>query len=82
VDGIEGIITKFDQELVPNEDDNLFLQGKEVCKNIFEHEKISSNIYIIENEYLNKILEQKRLTSNLETLLRKNRINQEDQDNK
>ncbi len=82
VDNIEGIITKFEQELSYNEDDSLFLQGKEVSKSIFEHEKISSNVYIIENEYLNKIFEQNRVTSNLETLLRKYGQNREKHDNK
>ena len=69
VDNIEGIVTKFDKELIPNEDEGLFLQDNEVCKNTFEHDKISSKVYIIENEYLNKILEQKRLRTNLKTLL-------------
>ena len=68
VDDIEGIVSKFDEELIPYEDEGLFLQDNEVCKNTFEHDKISSKVYIIENEYLNKILEQKRMIMNLKTL--------------
>jgi hypothetical protein len=68
VDNIEGIVSIFDEELLPNEDDNLFLEGSEVCKSAFVLEKISSKVYIIENEHLNKILEQKEVIINLETL--------------
>lgn len=70
-DNIEGIIPKFDEELKPNEDKDLFIQKDDVCKNIFQQDEISEKIYIIENEYLNKIFNSKRLTTNLKNLLGK-----------
>jgi len=70
-DNIEGIIHKFDEELKPNEDIDLFIQKDDVCKNIFQQEEISPKIYIIENEYLNKIFDTERVTTNLKNLLGK-----------
>ncbi|MFW9906714.1 MAG: chemotaxis protein CheW [Candidatus Thorarchaeota archaeon] len=64
---IEGVVTKFEEELIHCEESIIFLEGKETCQNIFSHENISSSIYIIESEFLKRILSTKKL----ETLLKK-----------
>ncbi|UCG01188.1 MAG: chemotaxis protein CheW [Candidatus Heimdallarchaeota archaeon] len=66
-DDIEGVITKFKEELIPCEDSNIFLEGKKTCKHVFSYEKILSTIHVIENEFLEEIISKK----NIKTLLKR-----------
>lgn len=63
---IEGVVTKFKEELNLCEEPELFLEGKETCKYVFSDKNISSSIYIIENEFLKKSISKK----DVETLLK------------
>ena len=56
---IEGVVTKFKEELNPCEEIEIFLEGKETCRYMFSDENISSSIYIIENEFLKKCISKK-----------------------
>ncbi|MFX1286003.1 MAG: chemotaxis protein CheW [Promethearchaeota archaeon] len=64
---IIGVVTKFKEDLIPCESTNIFLEGKKVCKNMFTDESISLPVYIIENEFITKMLTEK----NLNTLVKK-----------
>ena len=62
-----GVVTKFEEDLIPCEDTSFFLEGKKACLNTFSLENISTPIHIIENDLLSKLLTEK----NLKTLLKK-----------
>jgi purine-binding chemotaxis protein CheW len=78
VDGIEGVVTKFKEELVPCEDASIFFEGKETCQYTFSHENVSSPIYIIENEYVVKMLTKKDLETQLKKLRKKKILKKKD----
>lgn len=52
VQGIEGVITTFEEELSPCEDLSSFIDGEEVCLNVIENDKFDSTIFVLEPEFL------------------------------
>ncbi|MHA2203257.1 MAG: chemotaxis protein CheW, partial [Candidatus Hodarchaeales archaeon] len=76
VNYIEGVVTKFKEELIPCEETEIFREGEETCQYVFSYENIPSSIYIIENEFIKKIISKK----DLDTLLKKikNELNKKD----
>ncbi|MFX0150943.1 MAG: chemotaxis protein CheW [Candidatus Hodarchaeota archaeon] len=63
VNTIEGVITTFKEELIPCETPEIFLEGKEVCQYMFNNANLPTSVYIIENDFLSKIIEQKGVNS-------------------
>ncbi|MFX0181499.1 MAG: chemotaxis protein CheW [Candidatus Hodarchaeota archaeon] len=62
-DAIEGVITTFKEELVPCERPEAFLEGIDFCDYAFSNANIPESIYIIENDFISKIIEQKSVNS-------------------
>jgi purine-binding chemotaxis protein CheW len=60
---IEGVITTFKEELIPCEKEKIFLEGTDVCHYVFNNANVPTSIYIIENDFLFKIIEQKEVNS-------------------
>ncbi|MFX1517541.1 MAG: chemotaxis protein CheW, partial [Promethearchaeota archaeon] len=56
---IEGVVTKFKEELTPCEEVDIFLGEKRTCQYMFSYENISSSIYIIENKFLKESISKK-----------------------
>ncbi|MFX1505258.1 MAG: chemotaxis protein CheW [Promethearchaeota archaeon] len=73
---IEGVLTKFEEELIPCGESSIFLEEKETCQRMFSHENISSSIYIIENEFLKRIISKKDLVTQLKEI--KNELKKKD----
>ena len=68
VDNLIGVITTFKEDLQPCEESSKFLEGSECCQHIFSHDSISSSMYIIENDFLTKILTQKEIKTSYKEL--------------
>jgi chemotaxis signal transduction protein len=68
VDRLEGVISSFKEDLVPCEDSSIFLEGEEGCKNCLSYDNNSSLAYIIENEYVTRLLSQKKINKHLKKL--------------
>ncbi len=68
VDNLIGVITTFKEDLLPCEKNNKFLEGSECCQNKFTHKNIVSPMYIIDNDFLTKILTQNGIKTSLKEI--------------
>lgn len=68
VDNLIGVITTFQEEILPCEESSNFLEGSECCQYKFSLESISSPIYIIENDFLTKTFTQNKIENNYKEL--------------
>ncbi|MHA2318956.1 MAG: chemotaxis protein CheW [Candidatus Hodarchaeales archaeon] len=68
VDNLIGVITTFKEDLQPCEETNLFLEGSECCQNKFSHKNIISPMYIIDNDFLTKLLTQNGIKTSLKKI--------------
>ncbi|MHA2347786.1 MAG: hypothetical protein ACXACP_13785, partial [Candidatus Hodarchaeales archaeon] len=67
-DRLEGVISSFKEDLVPCEDSSIFLDGEEGCNNYLSYDNNSSLAYIIENEYVTRLLSQNKINKHLKKL--------------
>jgi chemotaxis signal transduction protein len=68
VDNLLGVITTFQEEIIPIEESSKFLEGSGCCERKFSNDKISSSMYIIENDFIIKLLSQNKLKTYLKEL--------------
>ncbi|MHA2174275.1 MAG: chemotaxis protein CheW [Candidatus Hodarchaeales archaeon] len=67
-DRLEGVISSFKEDLVPCEDSSIFLDGEEGCNNYLSYDNNSSLAYIIENDYVTRLLSQNKINKLLKKL--------------
>jgi chemotaxis signal transduction protein len=68
VDNLIGVMTTFKEDLQPCDENDLFFKGSECCQNKFSHKNIISPMYIIDNDFLIKIITQNRIKTSLKDI--------------